>query len=319
LKKIAKIAAFAFVFILSTILAISVVNAQTDNQATVILFSSVGGTTNPEPGTYNYAEGTTITLTAIPNEGFEFLYWVASGDFTPGPGSPNIVIIDGEPISVPVLPQFDYITFTTNPAQIICGYGYTYNYQAVFAPITSGLSPPESQFQFFDPDDAFPENPNPSEIFESITFITVSSTVGGDTNPDSGNYLISNQVEPDVTLTATPNEGYEFQHWIVTGDYMPGHGGDPSLDSTVMMENPLNVECGRGYTYNYQAVFTAIESDGTNGNGDGDANGGSSSEFTHPFGLSNEMIYALVAVLAIVAVIGVIFGIYSYNRNKKTP
>lgn len=293
---------------LSTILATSVVNAQTDNEATVVVLPSVGGTTDPEPGTYNYTEGTEITLTATPNEGFEFLYWIASGDFTPGPGSPNIVIVDGEPISIPAFPQFDYITFTTNPAQIICGYGYTYQYQAVFAPIASGLSSPDSQFQFLDPNDFFTEDQN----LEEITFITVSSTDGGTTNPETGKYLLSSQVDPDVTLTATPNEGFEFQHWIVTGDYLPGHGGDPSLDSTVITENPLNVECGRGYTYNYDAVFTQAESDGTDGNGDGD----STSEVSHPFGLTSEMLYILVVILAIAAIIGVVFGIYSYNRKK---
>lgn len=57
--------------------------------------------------------------------------------------------------------------------------------------------------------------------------------------------MLSSQVEPNVTLTTTPNEGYGFQHWIVTGYYMPGHGGNPSMDSTVITQNPLNVECGK--------------------------------------------------------------------------
>ena len=34
------------------------------------------GTTNPVPGTYNYAVGDTSILSAIPNDGYHFLYWI---------------------------------------------------------------------------------------------------------------------------------------------------------------------------------------------------------------------------------------------------
>ncbi|MCW4045616.1 MAG: hypothetical protein NWE94_08890 [Candidatus Bathyarchaeota archaeon] len=86
------------------------------NEAIVVVLNSIGGTTNPGPGTYYYTDGATISLKATPNSGYDFVYWVAVG-------------ADGHPV-----------TFTDNPTSIICGYGYTYTYQAMFAP--SGTAQP---------------------------------------------------------------------------------------------------------------------------------------------------------------------------------
>ena len=39
-----------------------------------------GGTTNPSAGTHTYANGTTVSVTAIPNIGFSFDYWLLDGE-----------------------------------------------------------------------------------------------------------------------------------------------------------------------------------------------------------------------------------------------
>lgn len=38
--------------------------------------STAGGTANPSPGTYNYTVGTELNVTAIPNTGYSFAYWL---------------------------------------------------------------------------------------------------------------------------------------------------------------------------------------------------------------------------------------------------
>jgi hypothetical protein len=38
--------------------------------------STAGGTTNPLPGTYNYTVGSSLNVTAIPNPGYSFDYWL---------------------------------------------------------------------------------------------------------------------------------------------------------------------------------------------------------------------------------------------------
>ncbi|MCW3994742.1 MAG: hypothetical protein NWE98_01170 [Candidatus Bathyarchaeota archaeon] len=87
----------------------------TTGDAIVTVKESVGGTTTPAAGTYYYSNGTTIHLQATPNAGYDFQYWVAVGE-------------DGHPV-----------TIVDNPTNIICGYGYTYSYQPMFAP--AGTTP----------------------------------------------------------------------------------------------------------------------------------------------------------------------------------
>jgi hypothetical protein len=80
------------------------------SEAVVVVVDAIGGTTNPGPGTYYYLDGSTISLSATPNSGYDFVYWVAVGE-------------DGHPT-----------TISDNPTNVQCGYGYTYSYQAMFAP-----------------------------------------------------------------------------------------------------------------------------------------------------------------------------------------
>jgi parallel beta-helix repeat protein len=42
--------------------------------------TTAGGTTDPAPGTYTYVNGTEITVTAIPDAGFSFDYWLLNGE-----------------------------------------------------------------------------------------------------------------------------------------------------------------------------------------------------------------------------------------------
>jgi hypothetical protein len=88
------------------------------SDAIVVVLESVGGTTDPAPGTYRYINGSTISLKATANSGYDFVYWVA---------------IDQQGHSS---------TITDNPTNIICGYGYTFKYQAMFQP--AGAGPPVS-------------------------------------------------------------------------------------------------------------------------------------------------------------------------------
>ncbi|GAI22351.1 unnamed protein product, partial [marine sediment metagenome] len=70
--------------------------------------------------------------------------------------------------------------------------------------------------------------------------LTISSTTGGTTDPAPGARLYP--VGTVVGVTAIPDAGYLFDHWV--------------LDGTARTENPINVLIGRDHTLH--AVFVAI-------------------------------------------------------------
>ena len=92
--------------------------------AIVVVLTSGGGTTTPAPGTYALADATSMMLTATPNSGWQFAYWTISGASTDHGGAPV------------------NLTPSDNPYNVNHGYGYTYNYQAVFTPVGSNVPTP---------------------------------------------------------------------------------------------------------------------------------------------------------------------------------
>lgn len=211
--------------------------AQTDDAQVVILVSpEEGGTTDPAPGTYNYPNGTVEILTATPNDDYEFAHWIIEGGYVSTTNEPPLIYPiefvnpdTGEIISVqppPRLPTestFDSMLVTQNPLVIVCGYGYTFSYKAVF--IATG----------------------PTERSDAV--VVVKESPGGTINPGPGTYTFGEG--SSITLTATASDGYEFQYWtaIEAGD--TGH-------PTIIMDNPLAPTCGIGYTYEYQPVFAPV-------------------------------------------------------------
>ena len=129
-----------------------------ETDATVIVADSVGGTTDPEPGTYIYPEGETITLVATANQGFEFEYWLISGTYLPTHNPP--VILPNEDIAQPpVFPDYtgiNSLVIESNRLDVTCGYGYTFTYQPVFSLIDGGTDDPNGGNG--QPDE--PENPH---------------------------------------------------------------------------------------------------------------------------------------------------------------
>jgi hypothetical protein len=235
------------------------VNAQTES-ANVVIVPSLGGTTNPSPGTYTYDNGSIISLVATPDAGYAFHYWIISGNTTPGhEQGQNSIIVDPDTGDViasiprPAVPTgIDSLVFTGAALNVTCGYGYTFQYQAVFTPT----------------------NAVPSDV--NATVVILPSDFGT-TSPASGTYSFANGTS--FLMTATPNSGYAFHYWVISGNFTPGHESatptyiyDPdtgavidyfpnppvatAIDSLVLTNPQLNVTCGSGYTFNYQAVFT---------------------------------------------------------------
>jgi hypothetical protein len=238
-------------------------------KAIVVVVASVGGTTDPEPGTYTYTFADTITLKATANAGFRFLYWSVSGNYLPGHGlnQPPIVFPSGVDPENPgnFIPEFpspsdiaiDNLVISQNPLTVVCGYGYTYQYQPVFVST------------------AAPEPGN-----NSIAIVLAGT--GGTTDPAPGTYTYP--ADQDVVLTATPNSGFEFLYWVATSDQTAaGHG-------QLITDSSLEVNCQQGYTFTYQPVFKPVEA-------------------AVPSGVDPTYFYVVIAILAIVAVAAIAFAL----------
>ncbi len=115
--------------------------------AVVIVMPTTGGTVTPAAGRHTYSNGTVIDISATPASGYEFKYWLVSGDFTPGHTGTQYSFIQDDNGNIigqvprPSVTGIDSITFTANPAHITCGYGYTYTYTAIFGPVAATTSP----------------------------------------------------------------------------------------------------------------------------------------------------------------------------------
>jgi Divergent InlB B-repeat domain len=129
-------------------------------------------------------------------------------------------------------------TLFNNPATITVSGGKTYAVQAIF----SVVEPPPGVPQL------------PDNMATAATVIVLPSA-GGTTTPDQGTYALADATS--MMLTATPNSGWQFAYWTISGA-STDHGGAP-VDLTPS-DNPYNVNHGYGYTYYYQAVFTPVGS-----------------------------------------------------------
>ena len=109
------------VFLVSSI---APVNAQSGSSVTI--YATIGGTTNPQAGTTDTSG--TLVLTATPDPGYQFAYWVYQGPDTTGHSITGL----------------DTVIYTDNPLSIECAAGYAVEFQAVFLPTGSAYLPSAS-------------------------------------------------------------------------------------------------------------------------------------------------------------------------------
>ena len=143
-------------------------------------------------------------------------------------------------------------------------------------------------------------------VFQPVTYVTPASPataatnaivvviagVGGTTSPAPGTYSLANAASLD--LTATPDSGFVFDHWVIAGTPMNGHGGYSFTDTPT--NNPYNVNHGYGNTYSYEAVFSPVST--------------SSSPTINEFSSATAILMAAILVL-------VAFGTYAFTKRTK--
>jgi len=92
-----------------------------------------------------------------------------------------------------------------------------------------------------DEDEQYPPNPrfppSPPAAPEETAIALVVAALGGTTDPAPGTYTY-NYAET-ITFKATPDSGYRFLYWIVSGSYTPGHNIPPIVyPDNVSVDDP---------------------------------------------------------------------------------
>jgi len=133
------------------------VSAQIDNTALLIQKSpSQGGTINLSEGLHHFEKDAEVTLRALPNPGYQFVYWI--GDVSDATSAATVVYLDTPKIIVAVFERTRYASIDTfEGPQISMGRGGLWSSAPDYA--RTGVSPagPTRRFKW-------PKRPKPPEF-----------------------------------------------------------------------------------------------------------------------------------------------------------
>ena len=208
---------------------------------------------------------------------------------------------DGETITITATPTDESFVFqnwviqadaesttvANNPATLTVSGGVTYAIQAIFVPVQT-----------------IPPNPMPPDLSKAA-YIVILPSAGGTTNPNPGTYVLADAAQ--TQLTATPDEGFQFSHWIISGSHMAGaHGQYPFTANPT--DNPYMVDHGYGNVYDYQAVFTPVGTEPT------PSSGATATPAPGVMGLTTET-WIIVGLIVVIVVLLIAFGIFASRRK----
>jgi hypothetical protein len=219
---------------------------------TLTITASAGGTTNPTPGTYVYASGSSAPVSAIPNVNYKFVKWLLDGNDV-GSANPYSVYMDGNHTLQAVFQQLTYrLTILSSTGGNTDPAAGTYTYvNGTYASVTAL---PDGSYRLdywlLDGNPAGSTNPisvlmtddhTLQAVFAENHTLEITASAGGTTNPQPGTYTYLTPT--DVTVTAIPSTNYRFDHWMYD-------------DSNIGSANPVIVHVGSNHTLH--AVFVLI-------------------------------------------------------------
>ena len=190
--------------------------------------STIGGTTDPAPGTYTYPVGTEATVVATPEEDYHFDCWELDGENV-GSQNPIAITMDANHTLHAVFQEMKYtLTITTTSGGTSDPSPGEYNYSAGTQVPVSAIPDANNLFDHWKLDGENAGTASLIEVlinsnhmlhanFRSLTYnLTISTTTGGTTGPEPGNYTYVNGTV--VLVTAIPDANYVFDHWELDGE-----------------------------------------------------------------------------------------------------
>jgi len=206
--------------------------------------STIGGTTDPAPGTYTYSAGTEATVAATPEENYHVDHWELDGE-NAGSQNPIAITMDANHTLHAVFQEMKYtLTITTTPGGTTDPTPGEYIYSAGTQVPVSAIPDTNNLFDHWKLDGENAGTTSPTEVlmnsnhtlhavFELLRFnLTITTTEGGTTDPAPRTYTYT--AGSSVNVTAVPNSGYSFNYWL--------------LDGEERAENPITVTMDANHT-----------------------------------------------------------------------
>lgn len=253
-----------------TITADTTVTAVFLESRTLTISASGQGTTDPAPGAYDYGDGATVEVNAIPDAGHEFVSWTIDGVTDASTDNPLSQLMDADHTVEAVFT--DYIVTvnaatggSTNPA--------AGDYAVQSGDLFSITATPDTGVLFVewlvDGVSAGSANPLDVTVTADVTIEPVFATArtlviagiegDGTTNPGIGSYTYEDGA--NVSITATPGAGQRIVAWIVNDEYI--FGADPFTDPA---PNPLDLTMNEDKTvFALFSVYSVTVTSGANG------------------------------------------------------
>ncbi len=185
------------------------------------------GSTTPDAGTHSYTEGSTVALTATPDEGWQFEKWIIDG--VDDSDNPTSVVMNGNVDVIAhftELPQYQLTITVEGNGSVTPSVG-THSY---FEGSIVELAATPDEGWFFEKwvIDGINVSDNPASVtmngnIEVVAHfaeppqyqLTIAVEGNGSVTPDVGTY---SYVEGSIVeLVATPDEGWLFEKWEING------------------------------------------------------------------------------------------------------
>ena len=224
-------------------------------------------------GSGTFTDGSEVTITATPNEGYEFTQWSDGNKDNPR----KVTVTADATYTAEFALQNYVVSVTCDPQQVQVTGGGTYPYGSE---VTLTATPNEG-YAFTQWSDGNKDNPRKVTVTADATytaeFALQNYVVSATCDPQQGQ-VTGGGTYPygsEVTLTATPNEGYAFTQWsdgnkdnprkvTVTNDatYTAEFALQTYVVSVTCDPQQGQVTGGGTYLYGSEVTLTAVPNDG---------------------------------------------------------
>jgi hypothetical protein len=187
--------------------------------------ATAGGTTTPVPGVYVYVNGTVVPVTATANPWYQLDYWVLDGVNVGSANPYSVTMNQNHTLEAVFVPLYAlnitataggtttpapgvhvYVNGTVVPVMANANAGYQFDYW-VLDSVNVGSANPYSVTML--------ANHTLNAVFVPLYNLTIIITGGGSTAPAAGIHTYASGT--NVSVTATANVGYVFDHWELDG------------------------------------------------------------------------------------------------------